>query len=358
MIRAMAETKTRSRRPGAATIALGAAGLIALAAVGYAVLRPDESGTAAPAPAAAAGGGGTLQQIAGRLEEQLRRNPDDAAGWRNLGQTWFALAGEAQSDPAVEQALQRAAAAYRRAAELEPANAENWFGFGLAARALQNFAEAERAFRRAAQAAPDNPDHKAYAAEMMLLQARGTPPPEAEALLRQALAQDRTHPQARYYLATIRDRRGDHRGAVDELVALLGEAPADAPWAAQVRRALEGIARENGIDLAGRLPEPRRSTATAAIPGPTAEQIEAARAIPPSRQNEMARGMVERLAARLRADPRDADGWIMLMRSRMILNEPGAAAAALRSGLAAFAGDEAAQRRLRTAAEELGVPTG
>jgi hypothetical protein len=46
------------------------------------------------------------------------------------------------------------------------------------------------------------------------------------------------------------------------------------------------------------------------------------------------------------------------MRSRMVLNEPEAAAEALRSALAAFAGDAATQQRLRTAAQELGVPGG
>jgi len=69
----------------------------------------------------------------------------------------------------------------------------------------------------------------------------------------------------------------------------------------------------------------------------------------------MVRAMVDGLAARLRQNPRDADGWIRLMRSRMVLNDPAAARAALRSGLAAFAGDAAVQARLRDAARELGI---
>ena len=72
----------------------------------------------------------------------------------------------------------------------------------------------------------------------------------------------------------------------------------------------------------------------------------------------MVRGMVERLAGRLRLNPRDADGWIRLMRSRMVLNQPDAAREALSSGLAAFQDDAAVQQRLRTAAAELGVPGG
>ena len=76
----------------------------------------------------------------------------------------------------------------------------------------------------------------------------------------------------------------------------------------------------------------------------------------PTQQNEMGRGMVERLAARLRQNPRDTRGWIMMMRSRMALNEPRLAAEALRNGLAAFQNDSATQAQLREAAQALGVP--
>ena len=41
-------------------------------------------------------------------------------------------------------------------------------------------------------------------------------------------------------------------------------------------------------------------TATAAIPGPTGEQLAAASSIPPSQQDQMVRAMVDGLAARLR----------------------------------------------------------
>jgi len=64
---------------------------------------------------------------------------------------------------------------------------------------------------------------------------------------------------------------------------------------------------------------------------------------------------VARLAARLVREPRDADGWIQLMRSRMVLKDPAGATAALSSGLAAFDGDPATRQRLKSAAAQLGV---
>ena len=116
--------------------------------------------------------------------------------------------------------------------------------------------------------------------------------------------------------------------------------------------------------MSGRLPaEPAAtaaastgSAATAAIPGPTPEQMRAVGGMTPTQQSAMGREMVERLAARLRQNPRDADRWMMLMRSRMVLNEPQLAAEALRSGLAAFPNDSATQTRLREAAQQLGIP--
>ena len=70
----------------------------------------------------------------------------------------------------------------------------------------------------------------------------------------------------------------------------------------------------------------------------------------------MVKGMVDSLAAKLKANPNDADGWLRLMRARMVLNDRGGATQALRDGTAAFASDKAAQARLSEGARALGVP--
>jgi cytochrome c-type biogenesis protein CcmH len=246
-------------------------------------------------------------------------NGNDAAAapgakdWRVVG--WaYAEKGDAA----------QAATAYRHAAALEPGNAENWSSLG---EALQTTSAAVV--------------------------------PEAAAAFDKALKLDPSDPRARFFKAVQTDLGGDHKKAVDLWLALLRDTPSGAPWEADLRRTIEQSAARNRIDLAGRMPAPGTgSTATAAIPGPTPEQLAAASSIPPGRQDEMVDAMVERLAGRLKASPRDADGWIRLMRSRMVLNQADAAKDALRSGLAAFARDAATQGRLRSAAAELGVPGG
>jgi len=279
--------QTASRLPSAATIILATAALIALVSAAFAISRAtggDSSGADSPA----------------------------ARDWRVVG--WaYAEAGNAAE----------AAAAYRKAAAVEPGNAENWSSLG---EALQT------------------PSRSVVA--------------EAEAAFRKALQIDPSDPRARYFLAVQRDLRGDSKGAVEDWLALLKDSPPGAPWEADLRRTIEQAGAKNRIDLAGRMPAPGATgTATAGIPGPSPEQLAAASSIPPGDQDAMIRQMLAKLEGRLKANPKDEDGWIRLMRSRMVLGQSDQAAAALRSGLAAFKGDGAAESRLRSAATELGVPT-
>jgi cytochrome c-type biogenesis protein CcmH len=310
------KTTPAERRFTPATIALLVAGLLALVAIGIAIFRPGETTSASSATAIAnnSQAADTLDSMIASLEGRVRGDPD---------------------------------------------NHELWYMLGLARRDNGQFVQAQQAFRRAMELAPQNADYTAYLAEMLLLQGGRNPPPEAEQLLRRVLQLQPGNPQARYYLATLKDMRGDHRGAVDDLIALLREAPADAPWEPQVREATETIARQNNIDIASRLPprrQPEQSPATRGIPGPTPQQMQEARNMPPSEQQRQVQGMVDRLAARLRQNPRDEQGWMMLMRSYMVQQQPDRARDALRSALAAFANDQAAQGRLRTAAQQLSVP--
>ncbi|MGQ0659488.1 tetratricopeptide repeat protein [Sphingosinicella sp.] len=313
-------TKAAERRFTPATIALVLAGILFVTSFGYWILfRPSEttSGNSSAAATSNAQAAPTLATAIASLQNRLREDPD---------------------------------------------NHELWYRLGQAQREDGQFRASVQSFRRAMELSPQNPDYAAYLGEMILAEAMRTSapiPPESERLFRRALELQPGNAQARFYLATIRDMRGDHRGAIDDLIALLRDAPVDAPWEPQVRQTVQNIARANNIDIANRLPpsrQPEQSVATRGIPGPNQQQLEQARNLPPGEQQRMAQGMVERLAARLRQNPRDANGWMMLMRSYMVQQQPDQAREALRSALAAFANDAATQTRLRTAAQELNVP--
>ncbi|MDF1748292.1 MAG: c-type cytochrome biogenesis protein CcmI [Alphaproteobacteria bacterium] len=64
-------------------------------------------------------------------------------------------------------------------------------------------------------------------------------------------------------------------------------------------------------------------------PGPTQEDIAAAKDMAPDDRIEMIKGMVGNLAAKLEANPDDLQGWVMLGRSYAVLNRPEDAISAL-----------------------------
>ena len=315
----MTETnQAAKKRPATSTLILITAGVVAIASAGVAISRSggDEKSAAASAHGTVKPDQpvGDVDSMIASLETRLKADPDNAEGWRMLGWSYFETRDFARS-----------AAAYRRAAEVEPNNAENWSSLG---EALQT--------------------------------ASTRVSPEAGTAFQRALKLDPKDPRARYFLAVQKDLSGQHEAAIGDWIALLRDTPPGAPWEGDLRRTIQQVATKEKIDIAGRLPARSgpsgASVATAAIPGPTPEQLAAASSIPPGQQDEMVQGMVSRLAARLKANPKDADGWIRLMRARMVLGDTNAAQEALKSGRAAFNGDSATQARLAQAAAELGVP--
>lgn len=89
--------------------------------------------------------------------------------------------------------------------------------------------------------------------------------------------------------------------------------------------------------------------------GPSPDQIEAAGNLPGDQQSAMIRAMVERLASRLETSPRDEDGWVRLMRARMVLGEKDAAKSAYVKAIETFSDDAGAKERLSASARELGM---
>ena len=95
--------------------------------------------------------------------------------------------------------------------------------------------------------------------------------------------------------------------------------------------------------------------ATAAIPGPSPQQMRDASGMPKGQQDLMIQGMVEGLETKLKSNPDNPNGWIMLMRSRLQLGETGKASVALKSARATFASDQKKRGMVDAAAAELGI---
>ena len=304
-------------------IALIVAALLAIGAIGVQVYR-SMSETSAPDTATTdAEQAPSVDEVIAGLEKKLQDNPDDAESWRMLGWSYFETA---------------------------------------------KFAESATAMKRATTLDPDNPEYWSMLGEALVMASdRQQVPPDAADAFRNALKHDAKDPRARYFLAVRKDIAGDHQGAINDWFALLEDTPADAPYAADIRRVIGQVAENEGIDVAARLakaaPAPPTggittdgpAVATAAIPGPTREQMQEAAALPPGQQEAMIANMVDGLDKRLQANPNDANGWIMLIRSRMQLGQTVQAKQALDRGLKAFKNDGAEAKRIREAAAALGV---
>jgi len=235
-----------------------------------------------------------------------------------------------QPDPELVKDLPLLQARLRAA----PGDPRGWRLLGMVYSRLGRFGDAADAYGRAVDLAPREPDDLSSQGEALVQAANGMVTPGARSLFKKVLTFDPADARARYFLAMAKDEDGDHAGAMADWIALIKSAPPDAPWLADMRDFVGRVAAERGVDLAAQF-------------GPQAA---------PAGQQAMIRGMVDRLAAQLKAQPRDADGWIRLMRSRMVLGDPASASGALRDGLAAFSDSAPTQTKLRDAAKSMGVP--
>jgi len=308
-------------------VALGIVAVVTLAGTGLylKIGRPEVPGTSAlkngPASMATTAEGhpqGEVGAMIAQLEAQMRERPDNAEGWRMLGWSYMQTGRNAE-----------AAAAYGKAAALDPKNAEYLSAQG----------------------------------EATVLAADGAVTPAAEDVFKRAVAADPADPRARYYLAVAKDQRGEQEAAMNDWIALLKSAPPDAPWAAEVRTFVEKVAADRKIDLAGRLPPMQTAQAQMAAPpmaapGPTQQQMADAQTMSEGDRQQMIQGMVSGLAQRLKQNPRDRAGWERLLRARMVLGQTQQAAADYRDAARAFAGSPADQQALRNTATQLGVPVG
>lgn len=277
-------------------ILLGAAALLAAGSVAYNVM--DAGGTEDTAQFAETGEP-TIEQLRALAEA----SSDDAGAWGDLAYAHFEQGQFAE-----------AADAYERAVAIDGDAAVLWSALGEA-RVMANDT-----------AAPD--------ADPL--------PADAMEAFEKALALDATDPRARYFMAVKKDVNGDHSGAIAAWLDLLADTPPGAPWEQNLIETIQQVGAINEIDVQQRLAAVTDGRMPAATPpmapnvrGPSEAELAAAGSIPPSEQRTMAEGMVAQLEARLQTEPQNPDGWVMLMRSRMTLGEPGKAKAALDAAIAA-----------------------
>ena len=203
----------------------------------------------------------SIASLVSQVEAHLAHNPNDGPGWEVLAPVYARLGR-----------LDDAVGARKKALELNGATAAREADLGEAETAAAN----------------------------------GVVTADAKAAFERAVARDAHEPKARYFLglAAEQDGKGDDAAAIWR--SLLAEAPAGAQWVGFVRGALARVSD---------------TPDAVAEPGPNAGDIAAAAAMSDDQRHDMVRGMVARLADRLRADSADVEGWVRLVRAYVVLGD-------------------------------------
>lgn len=297
----------------AAVLVLAAGGIFAYRSMQGPANQPLATGSAtamAPSPDAKLD---DVDTMISRLEARLQKNPTDGEGFRMLGWS-FQNTGKP--------------------------------------------AEAALAYAKAVKLLPDRADVQAGYAEALVAVAGDRVTAEAKSHVDRALQIDPKEPRALFLQALHKSQNGQERAALDAWVALANSAPAEQPWQADLRQRIDVLAKKLGVDVAGKvsaMPNPVMPAAPAAFAGPSPAQMAAASSLPPSQQQSMIDGMVNGLAAKLRANPGDVDGWLKLIRSRVVLKDLVQARADLATARKALSSQPAKLSQVNALAAELGL---
>jgi cytochrome c-type biogenesis protein CcmH len=217
----------------------------------------------------------------------------------------------------------------------EPDDLEGWLMLARSRGALGNMPAAIEAYRRAQGLAADDPRVVGGLGEALMAAGGGVVTPEARGLFARLAGIEPRDPRAAFYLGWASFQAGDHHVALEGWRRLLATTPADAPWRPRVVEAVRAAAQELELDpdaVLAQIPAPP-AAAPAAPQQPSAEDVARAAEMPPGQQAEMIRGMVDKLQARMDADGSDAEGWLRLAQSRLVLGEDDRARATFEKAL-------------------------
>lgn len=306
-----------------------------------------------------------VETMMARVRERLAQDPDDLQGWLVLARSALAMGGFDEAIGAYDQAIRlsgetvdllsgkaeamilaaqgrvsvEARSALDHAADLEPANARVRYYLAIAKQQDGDLQGAMDDFVAMLQSAPPDAPWAgvvrertaALASDLGLDPSRVVPDAPLAAAGSGAAAAASPRAAVEELTARLDANPKDFRGWISLATALVEFGDREGARQALDRGAqvYEGAPfvlqqfDQAALDLGLREPP-----GGAAPRGPSQDDMAAAQSMTPSEQQDMIRGMVEGLAARLQDEPDDLRGWQMLARSYGVLEEPDKAARA------------------------------
>lgn len=258
----------------------------------------------------------STDELIAKVEEQLRRTPEDGRGWAVL------------------------APVYKK---------------------VMRFADAANAYGQAIRLLGETPERLAGFAQSEILANNGLVTERARLALNRWLVLQPENPEATFWLAQALEQDGKTTDAVEQYKLLLSKSPDDAPWRASVTQrvaeltALAGSKAGSDGAASGASKPAREAAGVSQAPGPDADDVAAAAEMTADQRAAFVDQMVTRLAQRLKENGNDAGGWKRLIRAYMVLGRRDDARAALIDARKAFAKSEDMQMEFDAFAKGLGL---
>lgn len=243
---------------------------------------------------------------------------------------------ERGSGSGVAQSLENLVVQVEQHLEKNPTDGRGWNVLAPVLERLGRFDDAVRAYRNSLTYNGESAERRSDLGEALSAAAGGVVTAEAKAEFERAHALNADDPKANYFLGLAAEQDGRKDDAANIWRALLAKAPADAPWRSLVQSSL---ARIGG----------------GTMPALSDETIAASKDMAEGDRNAMVRGMVERLATRLKQNGDDVEGWLRLVRAYLVMGDRGKAMGASADARQAVAGDAERLRQLNEGLRTLGL---
>jgi cytochrome c-type biogenesis protein CcmH len=239
--------------------------------------------------------------------------------------------------PGKAQSLENLVAQVQQHLEKNPTDGRGWNVLAPVLERLGRFDDAVSAYRNSLTYNGESAERRSDLGEAISAAAGGVVTAEAKTEFERAQALNADDPKANYFLGLAAEQDGRKDDAATIWRALLAKAPADAPWRALVQSSL---ARVGGGGT---------------MPALSDETIAASKEMAEGDRNAMVRGMVERLATRLKQNGDDVESWLRLVRAYLVMGERDKAMGASADARQAVASDAERLRQLNEGLRTLGL---
>lgn len=219
--------------------------------------------------------------------------------------------------------------------EANPDDLQGWTILAPAYRRMMRWTDAAEAYRNVLRLSKPDAANLSDFGEAQVMANQGIVPASAHDLFKQALALDPSFPKARFYDALALKQEGKTAEAKAAFEAFLKDTPADAPWRQMLLAEMQ--------DTSARPPALDQQTMA------DASQMSG------EDQQAMIRSMVDGLDQKLAANPDNLDGWLRLIRARVVLGDTDKAKAAYKKALEVYSGNEDALAQIAALGRDMKI---